>query len=132
LTFNSHRILRHMTRLLCVSGDTELAKRTLRLYVQVVSKAHTAGSDADSDRHWVETLVQGARMLCRSAAATIGLEGIKDARDAGVLIEKARERLCREDKHLVASVDLAEGIWNWTISLKGSCPLTMNLNVLIF
>jgi hypothetical protein len=109
-----------MTRLLYVSGDTELAKRTLRLYVQIVSKAHVAGGDADSDQHWVETLTQGARMLCRFAMTSTGLEGIKDAREAGVLIEKAKERLNREDKELTASVDLAEGIWSWTLALKGT------------
>ena len=37
-----------MTRLLYVSGDPELAKRLLRLYVQVVSKAREA-SLAEAD-----------------------------------------------------------------------------------
>jgi hypothetical protein len=108
-----------MTRLLYVSGDTELAKRTLRLYVQVVSKARVAGGEADSDRHWVETLVQGARMFCRAAVASTGLGGIKDAREAHDLIAKAQERLDRQDKEQSASVDLAEGICNLTLGLKG-------------
>jgi hypothetical protein len=43
-----------MTGLLNVSGDTELAKPTLRFYVQIVSKAYQAesmgiGTDADSN-----------------------------------------------------------------------------------
>jgi hypothetical protein len=115
-------------RLFYVSGDTELAKRTLRLYVQVVGKAHQADSDsvdADSDRCWVETLVQGARMLCRFALAASGLEGLKDAREAGELIEKARTRLDVADKALSASVDLAEGIWSMTMALRGRCPKTL-------
>ncbi|EEB98972.1 hypothetical protein MPER_01424, partial [Moniliophthora perniciosa FA553] len=62
LTFNSYRILRHMTRLLYVSGDTSLARRTLRLYVQVVGKAFQASgagasADADTDEKWAETLL---------------------------------------------------------------------------
>ena len=38
LTFNSFRIYRHMFRLLSASGDPELTKCMLRLYIQVVSK----------------------------------------------------------------------------------------------
>jgi len=67
-----------------VSGDVELAKRTLKLYTQVVGKAwQTANAESsqtpedgssqdetpklnvDTDTNWVETLVQGSRMLCR-------------------------------------------------------------------
>ncbi|KAF9059567.1 hypothetical protein BDP27DRAFT_1341214 [Rhodocollybia butyracea] len=40
LTFNSYNIQKHLTRLLYVSGDTHLARRTLRLYIQIVSKAY--------------------------------------------------------------------------------------------
>ncbi|KAF5368047.1 hypothetical protein D9758_004500 [Tetrapyrgos nigripes] len=92
LTFNSSRILRHMTRLLYVSGDTALAKRTLRLYVQIVSKvqqtreaeavqANDRNGDSlngtemetetpkDSER-WIETLIFGIRMLCRIASSS--------------------------------------------------------------
>lgn len=85
-------ILRHLTRLLYLScppalsykkADTnnahhsptgaDLAKRTLRLYTQVVSKAFETskegvGEDMDLDIRWVETLVFGARMLAADAA----------------------------------------------------------------
>ncbi|RPD68271.1 hypothetical protein L226DRAFT_517343 [Lentinus tigrinus ALCF2SS1-7] len=37
LTFNSFRIFRYMSRLFYVAGDPELARRTLRLYVQIQS-----------------------------------------------------------------------------------------------
>ncbi|KDQ52478.1 hypothetical protein JAAARDRAFT_40076 [Jaapia argillacea MUCL 33604] len=142
LTFNSHRVYRHMTRLLFASGDTDLAKRTLRLYVQVVSKARETGAseseesressgggkgiavDADTDLHWVETLVHGARMLCRLASAKEGRDGLDEVREAGSLIEKARSRLDKDDKVLVASVDLAEGIWHSMIAVKEQDPLT--------
>ncbi|KIY44641.1 hypothetical protein FISHEDRAFT_50937 [Fistulina hepatica ATCC 64428] len=129
LTFNSFRVYRHMMRLALVSGDISLAKRTLKLYAQVVSKAHQAsdagvGADADTDRHWVETLVSGARMLCRCAAALPGLDGIADARAAGDYIQQARTRLNSEDRDLVASVDLAEGIWNSIMALKEENPYT--------
>ncbi|EPQ53258.1 hypothetical protein GLOTRDRAFT_140119 [Gloeophyllum trabeum ATCC 11539] len=142
LTFNSYRIFRHMSRLLYVSGDPELAKRSLRLYVQVVGKAREtaeadaragnensasvlgAALDADTDRHWVETLVQGARMLCRLAGAKPGGEGIEEAKEAGVMVEKARTRLDAEDKELAASVDLAEGIWSMMMANKELDPRT--------
>ncbi|KAG6827014.1 hypothetical protein H0H92_013580 [Tricholoma furcatifolium] len=152
LTFNSHRILRHMTRVLHVAGDTMLARRTLLLYSQVVEKAYEAhhantptnpsstnsssgdlnaetDDDADSDRAWVETLVSGARMLCRWAAAQPGLEGLKEVREAGEYIQKARTRLSPvasgpEGIRLVARVDLAEGIWNVLMNLKEQDPHT--------
>ncbi|GLB40656.1 putative tetratricopeptide repeat [Lyophyllum shimeji] len=163
LTFNSHRVLRHMTRLLHVSGDTGLARRTLLLYAQVVGKAYEASradvkydpsptpdsddssrgglgtgtntseeendvnADTDSDQAWVETLIAGARMLCRSAAAKGGLEGLKEAREAGECIEKAKTRLRplgKDGVRLKASVDLAEGVFNVTMALTEQDPRT--------
>ncbi|KAF8966758.1 hypothetical protein BDZ97DRAFT_1938402 [Flammula alnicola] len=73
LTFNSSLILRHLTRLFYFSfSPMHIAKRTLRLYIQVVGKAYEAskegvGEDMDKDARWVETLVFGARMLCSEA-----------------------------------------------------------------
>lgn len=144
LTFNSHRIFRHMSRLFYVSGDLNLAMRTLRLYVQVVGKAwETANAEttqkqedkstsslenvhgADTDRNWVQTLVQGARMLCRVACLKSGTalgttgNGLDEAKEAGVLIEKAKTRLDQNDTELVASVYLAEGIWHSVMAHKG-------------
>lgn len=125
MTFNSFRTIRHMTRLLHISGDTPLAKRTLRLYVQIVGKAWQAsdagvGSDADTDRKWVETLVFGVRMLCKASATSLSLGGMEDVREAGTLVDKAKSRLDKKDKELVASVDLAEGIWQSVMALKGN------------
>ena len=118
-----------MTRLLHASGDIALAKRTLRLYIQVVGKAwhannETVGENTDTNQCWVETLVSGARMLCKSASSKLGLEGIEDVREAGSCIEKARTRLGvdandDEGRRLRASVDLAEGIWGSVLALKG-------------
>ncbi|KAF9025079.1 hypothetical protein BDZ89DRAFT_1068592 [Hymenopellis radicata] len=127
MTFNSYRILRHMTRLLHVSGDINLAKRTLRLYVQVVSKAWQAGDagvgvDADTDQKWVETLVYGIRLLCRNASSLSGLDGIEDVREAESLIEKAHSRLDKENKVLSASLLLAEGICQSVYALKQQDP----------
>lgn len=149
LTFNSHRIFRHMSRLFYVSGDSNLAMRTLRLYVQVVGKAwETAGAGvtqkrgdkstsrvenlcgADTDRNWVQTLVQGARMLCRVACLKSGTalgttgNGLDEAKEAGVLIEKAKTRLDQNDPELVASVYLAEGIWDSVMAHKEQMSLT--------
>ncbi|KAJ3764211.1 hypothetical protein EV360DRAFT_31862 [Lentinula raphanica] len=137
LTFNSYTIQRHMTRLLYVSGDISLARRTLRLYVQIVSKAHQAASasgitgeelehEADTDRSWVQTCVFGARMLCRivsstSASVSTGRakEVMDDLREAGALIDKAKTRLNASEKDLIACVDLAEGIWLTVMAIAG-------------
>ncbi|KAI0694071.1 hypothetical protein BC835DRAFT_1487974 [Cytidiella melzeri] len=128
LTFNSLRIYRHMSRLFSASGDHELAQRTLRLYIQVVSKARQAAtsgnettetssadvtSDFDSDKQWVQTLVQGSRLFCRVALEEVDYgEAVQLAKEAGEIIEKAKARLDLRDKELVASVHLAEGIWH--------------------
>ncbi|KAJ7471989.1 hypothetical protein FB451DRAFT_1090193 [Mycena latifolia] len=125
MTFNSFRILRHMTRLLHVSGDTPLAKRTLKLYVQIVGKAWQASGagvseDTDMNRHWVETLVAGSRMLCKSAS--IAADGIEDVREAGKLLIMARTRLDVDDPVLGATVDLAEGVWNSVMAFKERDP----------
>ncbi|KAF6752725.1 hypothetical protein DFP72DRAFT_1133180 [Ephemerocybe angulata] len=158
LTFNSSRVLRHMIRLLYLSGDANLAKRSLRLYVQVVSKAWIASKqgagesvdpeendsatnaehegyleDTDTDVHWVETLVFGARMLCKVASAsssfTAGPHDLEDVKEAKSLMGKAKERMkfvetsdpetemfCRR---LKAEVALAEGIADSILALKG-------------
>ena len=127
-----------------MSGDSNLAIRTLRLYVQVVGKAwETANAEApqkqedtstssvesvhrtDTDRNWVQALVQGARMLCRVACSKSGTvlgttgNGLDEAKEAGVLIEKAKLRLDENDAKLVASVYLAEGIWHSVMAYKG-------------
>ncbi|KAI5983730.1 hypothetical protein EDC04DRAFT_3008055 [Pisolithus marmoratus] len=114
LTFNSYRIFRHMSRLLYVTRDSKLAMRMLRLYVEVVSKSREASTDNDSDtdRHWVEALVEGSRTLCRLAVSRPGWDGLEEAKEAGELIEKAKTRLDRDDKELVARVALAEGVWH--------------------
>lgn len=142
LTFNSHRIFRHMSRLFYVSGDLNLAIRTLRLYVQVAGKAwETANAEAsqkrestssvesaqgaDTDKNWVQTLVQGARMLCRVACSKSGTalgttgNGLDEAKEAGVLIKKAKTRLDKNDAELTANVYLAEGIWHSVMAHKG-------------
>lgn len=132
-----------MSRLFYVSGDSNLAIRTLRLYVQVAGKAWETGNaetaqkpedgsasiaesmyGADTDRNWVQTLVQGARMLCRVACSKSGTvlgttgNGLDEAKEAGVLIEKAKTRL-GNDTELAASVYLAEGIWHSVMAHKG-------------
>ena len=138
-----------MTRLFYVSGDSNLAIRTLRLYVQVVGKAwETANAGtaeereetstssvesvhgADTDRNWVHTLVQGARMLCRTAYSKSGTalgtsgNGLDEAKEAGVLIEKAKTRLDKNDAELVARVYLAEGIWHSAMAHKGRLAMS--------
>jgi len=113
-----------MTRLFHLSGDTSLAIRTLKLYVQIVGKAYQASKegvheDLDSDSDWVQTLVFGIRMICRHAAASGDPESVEDVKYAGTLIEKARSRLFQDKPLLVASLHLAEGVWNSVMALKG-------------
>ncbi|KAF8530061.1 hypothetical protein BU17DRAFT_72839 [Hysterangium stoloniferum] len=117
-TFNSQRIYRHLARTLYVSGDTELARRTLRLYVQVVSKAREAGTCDESDRIWVETLVQGARMLCRVPG------GVAEAQEAGDLIIRAEKKLDIRDHATSASVLRAKGIWHACMAIREEEPST--------
>jgi hypothetical protein len=122
-----------MSRLFYVSSDTSLAKRTLRLYVQIVNKGFQAGSmNVDGsgldDVRWVETLVQGARMLCHIASSKRGPAGLEEAREAGTLIDKVKEYVDLRDgvvvegknKEQAASVLLAEGIWNSVMADKGN------------
>ena len=115
-----------MTRLLAVSGDPDLARRTLRLYIQVVSKAREAGStdgghgpetdsgiEMDSDKQWVQTLVLGSRLLCRSALTEPDYgKAVDMAKEAGTVLEKAKLSLDKEDTELVAGMQLAEGVWH--------------------
>jgi hypothetical protein len=86
---------------------------------------------ADTDRNWVQTLVQGARMFCRvacsksgTALGTVG-NGLDEAREAGALIEKAKTRLDANNPELAASVYLAEGIWHSVMAHKGT-PMKCN------
>lgn len=116
-----------MAHLFYVSGDSSLAIRTLKLYVQVVSKGFEAGSlvllpRSKDETRWIETLIQGARMLCRIACTKEGLEGLEEAREAGLLIGKAKEALAitkEGEGELGAELLLAEGVWESVIATKG-------------
>jgi len=122
LTFNAARVFRHMMRISEACGDAVLPTRALRLYVHTVGKAKIMGKSTDSDETWVTTLVWGSRMLCRLALMadpTTGNRGIDEAREAGPILEKAKERLNPDDKELKARVELAEGIWNTVMAIKG-------------
>ena len=123
-----------MSRLLAVSGDPELARRTLRLYIQVVSKAREAsgaqptpdgelesGVEQDSGQQWVETLVQGSRTLCRLALQEPEYrKALECAREAGTVLEKAKARLDNSNKELLANVQVAEGVWHSVMAFTGN------------
>jgi hypothetical protein len=52
MTFHSHRVFRHLVRLIHASGDNEMAKRTFKLYTQLVTKARQASiTEIDSALH---------------------------------------------------------------------------------
>ena len=115
-----------MTRLFHVSGDHDLAKRTLRLYVQVVKKQRETGTvnengedmgdsgACESDKNWVDTLVHGARMLCRLPGT------VEDIREAIRLVLQARERSGNVDDRTLAEIDLADGICESMLALRGT------------
>ncbi|KAI0065171.1 hypothetical protein BV25DRAFT_1798883 [Artomyces pyxidatus] len=127
LTFNSPRVFRHMTRVSEAAGDGVLATRTLRLYVHTVGKAQQAGENTEPDATWVSTLVWGSRMLCRLALAAdpgSGQRGIEEAREAGVIIAKAKARMDPEDSTQKASLELTEGIWNTVMAIQEQDHLT--------
>ena len=141
-----------MTRLLCLSGDTKLAKRTLNLYIQVVGKAYetnghvsvgsSSGSeeraedmDTDTDSNWVDTLIFGAIMLCKSSSShsfpySSNLNEMDELNEAHQIIEKAKTRLNKQDKRLVAKICLAEGVYWMMLGVKGrlSFFLVLGLN----
>jgi len=64
-------------------------------------------------------------MLCRVACSKSGTalgttgNGLDEAKEAGMLIEKAKTRLDKNDAELAASVYLAEGIWHSVMAHKG-------------
>ena len=107
------------------SGDTVLATRTLRLYIQTVGKAKSARKTTEPDIVW------GAPMLCCLALvadSTSGYRGIDEAREADEILERAKERLDSSDKTLKARVELTEDIWNKVMAVKGTFPLHLTLS----
>lgn len=124
-----------MTRLLYLSGDAKLAKRTLNLYIQVVGKSYETNrselsscsgdgenADIDTDSNWVDTLIFGATMLFKSSSSSpssSSLSEMDDLNEAHEIIEKAKTRLNKQDKRLVAKIYLAEGVYWMTLGVKG-------------
>ena len=130
-----------MSRLLAASGDPDLAQRVLQLYIQVVSKAREAATsdregsepsnlnielntEFDTSRQWVQTLVQGSNLLCKSALQEPDYGKSNElAKEAGTVLEKARKRLDWNDKELAASLYLAEGVWHSVAAYTGTVIL---------
>lgn len=78
-----------------------------------MSKARETGVSQERDRIWVETLVQGARMLCRMAG------GMEEAQEAGELLRLASKGLDEQDKVSAAALKRAKGIWHTCMALRG-------------
>ena len=101
------------------------------MYIQVVGKAYetsghrsesdsVSGSDTDTDSNWVDTLIFGSTMLCTSSSSfSSNLTKMDDLNDAHKIIEKAKTRLNKEDKRLVAKVYLAEGVYWMMLGVRG-------------
>lgn len=67
-------------------------------------------------------------MLSRLALTEEGSKGVEYAREAGLMIAAAQKRLIKDDSELSARVDLAEGIWNNVIAIKGRDILSQRLS----
>ena len=79
----------------------------------------------DSDHQWVHTLVQGSRMFCRIALQETDYgKAVELAKEAGTILQKAKVRVDTDDKELVASVQLAEGIWQSVMAYTGKSSVS--------
>jgi hypothetical protein len=96
-----------------------LAKRTLKVYVEVVGKARASGdmTNPELDETWIRMLVDGSRILCRRAIEDEG--GEEDLNNALNYLTSARSDL-KDSKDLEAEVDLAEGIVLSVLAIKGT------------
>ncbi|KAG8760065.1 hypothetical protein FRC14_004164 [Serendipita sp. 396] len=146
MTFHSHRIFRHLTRLLHAAEQNELAKRCFKLYVQLVTKLRQASlgeveaaiknsdpagevktdqnsTGADDDRQFADCLIFGARMLCR-------LKGdVDDAKYALYCLEIAKDVLSQNSKLgsdllFKAKLSCANGIVDSTLAYRETDPTT--------
>lgn len=138
LTFNSPPLMRHLSRLLAVSGDVQLSKRVLVLYIKLMRHARETSDKSgpsapatangaghsqpngkirppappedgtDPDPVFLHAVVQGIRMLCRTGDYASASELVPTAR--GVL---DRCHLPQDEMHSAkTAVDLADAIWN--------------------
>jgi hypothetical protein len=138
LTFNSPRIYRHLTYLLASQATPHshlLARRTLRVYVEVVGKARVSGdrTNPEGGAVWVRTLVDGARILCRRALGVEGgnEDGEEDLKDAMRYLGIARGDLGgigdgEERKEVEAALELAQGIVLSVLAIKGTVSLSVS------
>jgi hypothetical protein len=99
-----------------------LAKRTLKVYVEVVGKARASGdtTNPEPDDDWVKMLVDGARLLSRKAIEDE--DGEEDLKSALAYLIAAKSDLKGDlagHKSLEASIYLAEGIVLSVLAIKG-------------
>jgi hypothetical protein len=79
----------------------------------------------DSDEGWVNACVEGVRTLCRMAMAEGDpSKGVVWAREAGEVVEKAREGTPRETEgeeweERKAQVELVESVWEFVMAITG-------------
>ena len=96
-----------------------LAKRTLKVYVEVVSKTRVTGdtTNPEPDETWIQMLTDGARILCRRAIEEE--DGDEDLKNALSYVASARADI-KDNKELEAGIDLAEGIVKGVLAIKGT------------
>ncbi|KAH7100390.1 hypothetical protein BKA62DRAFT_750276 [Auriculariales sp. MPI-PUGE-AT-0066] len=129
-TFNSTRIMRHMTRLLAASGDISFSKRILDMYVKLMQHARKASDSSrnhdtngttngdilppppedgsDSDALFLHTVVQGIRMICRTGHA-------EDAAPLVPVLDEIFQRCHLPAEQMVEArnaAGLAKSVWN--------------------
>jgi len=135
-TFNSTRVLRHLSRLLAASGDIPLSKRVLTLYIKLMQHARKASDmsrhddtngttngdtmpaltedGSDSDAVWLHSVVQGIRMLCRTGNA-------EDAAPFIPLLDEVLRRCHLPEAQMQEArnaANLATAVWNFVMAVN--------------
>ncbi|KAG8834242.1 hypothetical protein FRC17_009318 [Serendipita sp. 399] len=153
MTFHSHRIFRHLTRLLHAAEQNELAERCLKLYVQLVTKSRQASlgevetairkrrnstntsdepadgetvqasTGVDDDRQFVDCLIFGARMLCRLKG---GVQNVKYALHCLVVAKDVLSKNSKldSDRLFKAKLSCATGVVDSTLAYREVDPTT--------
>ena len=154
MTFHSHRIFRHLTRVLHSAGENDLALRCFRLYIQLVTKTRQThleeieatvrrrrtleDTDADGtnfteerpdpigetsqgsdhDRHFVEFLVFGCRLVCRLPGTPEDAKWAVEQLEMANVITLENSKLSR-DKRLRARLACAAGVADAILAHRG-------------
>lgn len=123
----------YQTRMATASGDAS-SKNSASSVVEAEEattdemEAADVDADADSDSNWIDTLIFGARMLCRPSpflsTSSTPSTALEDAHEAQDLLTQAQTRLNPADKARQANLKLAEGVAATALALASHDPRT--------